>query len=199
MVCVELFLMSCCGLLLVLVCRSVPIWLFCVLSPRLLQQTDKTIAPPTPSVLWKSALPWDATYVLYLPDSCVYCLFEPRFLLWWYSDAFSHSVSVVSSQSQFTTGVKTDCLNCVWEKVYSFDYMQMTKEQFEHEKLGFKIYDKNHFLRNQVIGAFLHHQFWLECVETRLFPFIIFFRTTSHLHCHYIYPFPSRQDHMNAT
>jgi hypothetical protein len=55
---------------------------------------------------------------------------------------------------QVTTGVKTDCINCVWEKIYSFDYMQMTKEQFEHEKLGFKIYDKNHFLRNQVIGSY---------------------------------------------
>jgi hypothetical protein len=52
------------------------------------------------------------------------------------------------------TDVKKDSLNCVWEKHMSFDGMMLTEEQFQHEKLAFKIYDKSHFTRNQVIGCY---------------------------------------------
>lgn len=52
------------------------------------------------------------------------------------------------------TDVKVNCLNCVWEKMFSFDSLRLTEEQFEHEKLAFKIYDKSHFTRNEVIGSY---------------------------------------------
>jgi hypothetical protein len=51
------------------------------------------------------------------------------------------------------TDVKVNCLNCVWEKMFSYENLRMTDEQFEHEKLAFKIYDKSHFTRNEVIGT----------------------------------------------
>ena len=59
-----------------------------------------------------------------------------------------------TTAKQQHTDVKTNSLNCVWERRFSFEAMWLTQMEFEREKLAIKVYDRAFFTRNQVIGAY---------------------------------------------
>jgi hypothetical protein len=42
--------------------------------------------------------------------------------------------------------------NALWEKSFIFDGVWLTEKEFASEKIAFKVFDRNYFLRNELIG-----------------------------------------------
>mmetsp|Transcript_8495 Transcript_8495/g.16195 ORF Transcript_8495/g.16195 Transcript_8495/m.16195 type:complete len:1348 (-) Transcript_8495:95-4138(-) len=62
-------------------------------------------------------------------------------------------IGPVTGQRRWTE-VKRTSINVVWETRFIFNGIRLTSTQFDKEKIHFKVYDRNTFFRNALIGSY---------------------------------------------
>jgi hypothetical protein len=57
------------------------------------------------------------------------------------------------TREQRTTEIMPKGVSAVWEARFIVDDIELSKDEFEREKISFEVWDKNNFTPNTLIGS----------------------------------------------